>query len=215
LRIGSSTYEDLRRNEVKPKIVTEERKKSARRPAVQIGRDESRVSDSVLEDVFLEIQEIHEREMEMEDVVNFVMDMAMDKVLSESGAILFADVTGLELYFATARGPKANEVMDFRVPMGKGIVGFCAREGVSLAISEAERDPRFYRKISQALGYATQSLCCAPIQFEGRVYGAIELMNKRDSQFSGAEVSVLTYMGRQLAKYVHDLIMDRETLSKM
>ena len=137
----------------------------------------------------------------------------MEKMPAESGAVLFADVNGRELYFATARGPKAEEVMDFRVPMGKGIAGFCAREGVSLAISDAQVDPRFYRGISEALNYQTQSLVCAPIQHEGRVYGCLELLNRQNgSTFSSSEVNALTYIGKQFAEYINRLIMAREKL---
>lgn len=211
MRIGSSTFEALRRDEPEPRVLRETRAPSGQREAIDIGRASEAVSQSTLEEVFLEINQIHEQGMSMEQVINFVMDLCMSKIVAEAGSIMFADVNGRELYFATARGPKAHAVMDFRVPMGKGIAGFCAREGVSLAISDAENDPRFYRDISDALGYETKNICCAPIQFEGRVYGCIELMNK-SQPFTNTEVNVLTYVGRQLAKFVHDLIMAREKL---
>lgn len=212
VRIGSSTFEALQRDEPQPKVVEEKRIPTGQRPAVDMSRAREAVSDNIMEEVFLEINQIHEGDMSMEQVVNFVMDLSLDKVGAEAGSIMFADVNGRELYFATARGPKAHEIMSFRVPMGKGIAGFCSREGVSLAISDAEKDPRFYRDISEALGYPTKSMCCAPIQYEGRVFGAIELLNKRNNHFVGAEVNVLTYIGRQLGKYVYELIMAREKL---
>lgn len=211
MRIGSSTFEALRRDEPEPKVLRETRAPSGQRQAIDLGRANESVSQSALEEVFLEIQQIHEQRMSMEQVINFVMDLCMAKISAEAGSIMFADVNGQELYFATARGPKAHDVMDFRVPMSKGFVGFCAREGVSLAISDAEKDPRFYKAISDALGYETRNICCAPVQFEGRVYGCIELMNK-SQPFTNTEVSVLTYVGRQLAKFVHDLIMAREKI---
>lgn len=213
MRVGSASMEALQKEEEPARVVRSERRRTSEREAVQIGRSEETVSENILEDVFLEIQIIHENTMDMEQVVNFVMELAMSKVPAESGAILFADSDGRELYFATARGPKAAEVMDFRVPMGKGIVGFCARQGVSLAISDAQRDERFYRNISDALQYPTQSILCAPIQFEGRVYGCIELMNRQQgSAFSANEVNAMTYIGRQFAEYINRLIMDREKL---
>lgn len=213
-RVGSATYESLQRDSEAPVVVKSERTKTSERPAVQYGRGENEsVSENILEDIFLEIQVIHEGSMSMEDAVNFIMEMAMEKVPAESGAILFADVNGRELYFATARGPKADEVMDFRVPMGMGIAGFAAREGVSLAISDAQRDPRFYREISDALTYPTHSLACAPIQHEGRVYGCLELINRSGgSTFSSNEVNALTYIGKQFAEFINRLIMEREKL---
>jgi putative methionine-R-sulfoxide reductase with GAF domain len=211
LRIGSSSMAALKRDEPAPRVLEEKRSPTGERPALVAPRPE-RVSDNIMEEVFLEITRIHDGEMSMEEVVNFVMDLAMEKVGAEAGSIMFADINGQELYFATARGPKAADVMSFRVPMGKGIAGFCAREGVSLAISDAQEDPRFYKEISDALGYPTKSLCCAPIQIEGRVFGAIELLNSNNNHFSSTEVNVLTYVGKQLARYVYDLIMARERL---
>jgi GAF domain-containing protein len=213
MQIGSSTYEALQRDQAPARIVKEDRSPTGQRQAVgDIGRRSEKVSENILEEVFLEIQEIHERQMSMDQVVNFVMDLALSKVGAEAGSVMFADINGSELYFATARGPEAEKVMNFRIPMGVGIAGFCAREGVSIAVSDATKDDRFYPKVSETIGYPTQSICCAPIQFDGRVYGAIELMNKDENVFTSTEVNALTYIGRQLAQYVHDLIMDREKL---
>ncbi|TXD38049.1 GAF domain-containing protein [Lujinxingia vulgaris] len=215
MRISSSTFETLQREDVeeKPRVISESRNKTDERSAVSIGRTDEKVAANLIEDVFLEIQAIHENNMALEDVVNFVMDMVMEKLNAESGSILFADVNGRELYFAAARGPKADEIMSFRVPMGQGIVGFCAREGVSLAISDVHQDPRFYKEISESLGYETTSLACSPVQFEGRVYGAIEVINKKGaSSFAGQEISAMAYIGRQLAEFIHELIMAREKI---
>ena len=43
--------------------------------------------------------------------------------------------------------------MKFRVPMGQGIVGFAAQEGVSLAVSDVEKDERFCKDIPDKIGY--------------------------------------------------------------
>ena len=214
MRVGSATHKALQAQPHKEAtVLRQKRAKSGQRPAVQVGRAHEKISENILEDIFLEIQSIHEEGKPMEQVVKFIMDLAMEKIPAESGAILFADVNGRELYFATARGPKSDDVMGFRIPMGQGIVGFCAREGVSLAIGDAQRDPRFYRQISDALNYPTTSIVCAPIQFEGRVYGCIELMNKSTSDlFSVNEVNALGYIGSQFAEFINRLVMSREKL---
>ncbi len=210
ISIGSATYESLKRDTLNPKILHEARAPSGTRPAIERRANTSSISQNILEDVFLEMQQIHEG-MEMEEVIEFVMNISMDKIRAEAGCIMFADISGTELYFAAARGPKADDIMDFRIPMGVGIVGFCVREGVSLAIGDVEKDPRFYKEISEKLGYEIKNLCCVPIQHEGRVYGAIELMNK-DEVFDTQEANALTYIGGQMAKYVHDLIMEQEKI---
>ena len=97
--------------------------------------------------------------------------------------------------------------------MGHGVAGFCAHEGVSLAINDAAKDPRFDSKISDTISYPTQSILCAAIQYEGRVYGCLELINRKNgSSFTSNEVNALTYMGNQFAMYINNLIMEREKL---
>lgn len=214
VRIGSSDYKALREKgpAETARVLDEKRTKSSEMPALNYARQETpSISENILEDIFLEIQDINS--MTMEDAVNYIMDMAMGKIPSESGAILFAELDGQELYFATARGPKAKQVMTYRVPMGQGIVGFCAREGVSLAISDVSRDPRFHRSVSESLNYAVSSLVCVPIQDNGRLYGCIELLNRQQgSTYSTNEANALTYMGNQFGQYITRLIMDKEKL---
>lgn len=214
VRIGSSNYKALREtgSGQQARVLDEKRTKSSEMPALDYARHETpSVSENILEDIFLEIQDINN--MTMEDAVNYIMDMAMAKIPSDSGSILFAELDGKELYFATARGPKAQEVMTYRVPMGQGIVGFCAREGVSLAISDVTRDPRFHRSVSESLNYEVSSLVCVPIQDNGRLYGCIELLNRQQSStYSTNEANALIYMGNQFGQYITRLIMDKEKL---
>ena len=213
IEVGSADSEALQEEDDEPKVVGESREPTDQHRAADVGRQDEKVSESLIENIFLEIQPIHEGEKSMEEVVNYVMDLAMDNIDADSGSILFADTSGTELYFAAARGPKASEVMDFRVPMGEGIVGFCSKEGVSLAVGDAQNDPRFYEEISESIGYETDSLLCAPIQYQGRVYGAIELINKKHgSTFDSNEMNALSYMGRQLAEYVNRVVMSREKI---
>ena len=87
--------------------------------------------------------------------------------------------------------------------MGQGIVGFCAQEGVAVAVSDAEKDSRFHAAISQKVGYKVSSILCAPAQKAGRSYGALELVNKRgNSCFSADEVSVLNFLAHEFSVYL-------------
>jgi GAF domain-containing protein len=184
--------------------VTEER--ASESPTVQIGRrpveGEARSIEDLLGDLFEATQTLYDHD-NLEAAARFVLDLAHEAIPSESGAVFISDINRDDLYFAAATGPKADEVMSFRVPMGQGIVGFAAQEGVSVAVSDVDRDPRFYANISKALGYQTRSILCAPAQIEGRVFGALELINKRtDSSFSADEVNLLNYLAHELADYM-------------
>jgi len=174
-------------------------------PAVPIGRA-AQAPEQSFEDLVAHlmeaIQDIYSQP-NLTAACGFVLDLAMRHIPCESGSVLISDINRNDLFFAVARGPKAEAVMKYRVTMGQGIVGFCAQEGVALAVSDVQRDPRFYAAISQAIGYETSSIICAPAQQQGRVFGAIELINKTaGNRFSGDEVAILNFLAHELAEYL-------------
>ena len=157
----------------------------------------------VLADVFFRAAELGQK-TNREEGLRFILDLAMDKVRCDAGSVLLSRFQTNDLAFVAARGPKADEIMRLRlsVPFGKGIVGFSAQENVCLAVSDAEKDPRFYRAVSQAVGYATRSALCAPISAAGRVRGALELLNKGSGAFTASDLAVLSYLGHKAAEFL-------------
>jgi len=169
----------------------------------------ARVTDSSIEDVFLEIGDLFEDNKSMEDAISFAIDLAMRHISAESGSVLFAEETGRSLYFVAARGPKSGELLqqDFMVPIKSGIVGFCTRTGVGLAVADAPDDPRFFKDIGDEIGYTTRSIICSPIQCEGQSFGAIELINHTECpSFNTAEMNILSYIGKQVGRFIHNQI---------
>ncbi len=155
-----------------------------------------------LEEVFELTQEVNKKTTQ-EEALYFMLDLAIDRVRVDSGSVFLADINQHDLYFGAARGPKAQEVMKFRVKMGQGIVGFCAEEGVGLAVSDVTKDSRFYAAISEKIGYPTRSMLCVPMQVEGRVVGALELINRRENDvFSEQDLNVANFIAHQLAEYL-------------
>jgi GAF domain-containing protein len=134
----------------------------------------------------------------------FLLDLAMEKIRCDAGSVLLGRFQAGDLAFVVARGPKGDEIVrrGLAVPWGRGIVGFCAQENVCLAVSDAEKDPRFYRDVSEAVGYATRSALCAPIASGGRVRGAMELLNKGAGAFDPADLSYLAHKAGELLERV-------------
>ncbi|HVP67572.1 MAG TPA: GAF domain-containing protein [Anaeromyxobacteraceae bacterium] len=157
----------------------------------------------VLADVFFRTAELNRR-TDREEGLSFILDLAMEKVRCDAGAVLLGRFQTNDLAFVAARGPKAEEILRRRlsVPFGKGLVGFSAQENVCLAVSDAEKDPRFYRAVSEAVGYATRSALCAPISSGGRVRGALELLNKGGGAFTASDLAVLSYLGHKAGEFL-------------
>ena len=141
------------------------------------------------------------------------LSLALEAVPAESGAVFIADMDRNELWFGAAAGPKASEVMKYRIRIGQGLAGFSVAAAVTLCVSDVHKDPRFCAEISQKAGYETHSLLCAPCEREGRVFAAIELINRRrGTTFSDDEVNVVNYLAYELATFFSEA--EAEALAK-
>ena len=159
-------------------------------------------ADRVLSEVFEELQDMFLMQTQ-DDCAEFVMDLAMKKIPVEGGTIFLADINTRDMLFAAVRGPSAANLKGRVLDMRKGIVGFTAREGAAIAISDVSKDPRFCSDFDQTGDFKTKSVLCAPIQYEGRTFGAIELLNKiGNDMFSQGEINVITYLASQLAEFI-------------
>ena len=157
--------------------------------------------DDVLAELFERVGGL-ERQGDRASGLGFLLELAMEKTDGEAGSVFLSRLGGRELEFAVVRGPRSREIqrLGLSVPAGHGIVGFCVREDVALAVSDPERDPRFHRAVSQAIGYGTRSLLCAPIARRGVVLGALEVLNKRGGRpFDAVDLAVVGYLAHQAA----------------
>lgn len=162
-------------------------------------------TEDMLADVFMRITEL-EKKGDVEAAMNFILDLAMEKVPCESGSVWRADAGSGDLTFVTVRGPRSKELLKAKiiVPAGEGFAGFCASEGVSVAISDVQKDPRFYAAVSDKVDYETKSLLCSPMMTHGRSFGCIQLINRKGGpQFLEPEVGVLAYLSHQAALYLN------------
>lgn len=156
--------------------------------------------EDALAEMFEKMQDLYSDTLEKERIAGFLLDLAMQYVKSDAGTFYTSDLSGTDLEFTAVRGPKANELKKsgIKVPVGQGIVGFCAQEGVSLAISDVKKDPRFKASISDKIGYECRNMVCAPLYRNGRLWGALQLINRKaGDSFSAGEIDVLNYLAHE------------------
>jgi hypothetical protein len=163
--------------------------------------------EQMLAEVFERVQDVYARK-DPSEALYYLLDLAMEKIPADAGSVLEADASSGDLRFAAARGPKAAELLaaNITVPSGAGIVGFCAHEGVSVALSDVLKDPRYYAAVSAKLNYETKSVLASPMMTHGRTFGCFQLLNKKQSPvFAAHEVGILSYIAHQAALYLNAL----------
>ena len=128
----------------------------------------------------------------IEKNLEVVMDALVGEIQVEAGSILLIDFVAKEFFFACARGPVSEEILKIRFPSDKGLAGAAAQGPQTLSLSNVSSDPRFYREITDQLGFEVRSLLAVPITWKGTAIGVIELINHMDSNdFIGYEVAAV------------------------
>lgn len=163
------------------------------------------VSETALEDVFLEIMTLFEPGFGMEAAIDFCLDLATKHIPCGSTGLLFASDAADHLYFAAARGDAKKKLGKLELSILKGIPAAVLREGVAIASASLADDARHTTELAEKSGLAVESICCAPIQAGDRAFGVLLLMNRKErSFFSQYDSNIATYIGSQMGRYIQD-----------
>ncbi len=112
---------------------------------------------------------------------------------AKASSLLFLDLKKGKLHFKVATGIKKEEIKQFEIKLGQGIAGYVAQQGEPLLIEDVAKDKRWYRSISDKIGFKTRSIVCAPMKVDDKVIGVIEFINKSDGEtFQQSDLELLT-----------------------
>lgn len=129
------------------------------------------------------------------------LDELLDLILRETLDLLAAERATLFLY-----EPETNElvarlatgVRELRVPADKGFCGEVVRTGRTLLIPDAYADERFNPDIDQQTGFHTRNILSLPLKdYEHSLVGVLQVLNKRDGNFSNYDIELAETLGAQ------------------
>ncbi|MGD9186882.1 MAG: sigma-54-dependent Fis family transcriptional regulator [Desulfobacteraceae bacterium] len=119
---------------------------------------------------------------DLDKLLELIIESAARVVKAKAASLLLVEAKSNTLYFQVATGEKKNEVKDYRVKMGQGIAGHVALTGEPLLIEDVSNDPRWYKEISESLGFETQSIACVPLRIEKEIIGVVQLIDKENGR---------------------------------
>lgn len=131
-------------------------------------------------------------------LLNKIMDYALDITQSDAGSVLLMDDNNL--VFKIVRGEKAAQLLGTAVPIGKGVTGWVAQNGIPIRIHDVSKDGRFNPAIDATTGYITKSVLCVPLVTKAGVIGVIELLNRKGGHpYRERDEEVTLYLAEQAA----------------
>ncbi len=118
--------------------------------------------------------------LDLDHLLELIIDTATRMMQAKASSLLLLDPKSRKLYFKVAIGDRKEEVRQYELDVGQGIAGFVAEKGEPLLIPEVSRDPRWYKEISESIGFETRSIACVPMKVDGETIGVVEIIDKED-----------------------------------
>ncbi|HEX8845520.1 MAG TPA: GAF domain-containing SpoIIE family protein phosphatase [Pyrinomonadaceae bacterium] len=91
-----------------------------------------------------------------------------------------------------ARQMSGSQHVEIVLERGVGLAGYVAETGESVLINDAASDPRFDPSTDRRTGFVTKNMLCVPLRrAEGEPGGALQAINRRDGEFTAADLAYL------------------------
>ena len=150
--------------------------------------------------IAIEIGSVINSTLNLAEVLALIMTHANRVTNSAASTLMLMDDETCELVFSVPTGPKAEKLIDIRLPPGKGIAGWVAQNGQHVLVPDAKEDARHYPDIDKMSGIETKTLLCVPMKAKSKLIGVIEVINKvDDTSFTEEDALFLSIFASQAA----------------
>jgi signal transduction histidine kinase len=130
----------------------------------------------------VEASKIVNSTIDIDTLLDTILRVATQSTSADRGTLYLVDEQASELWSKVAQG---NNMVEIRLPLGKGLAGYVAKTGETINIADAYKDPRFNPEIDRKSGYTTHTVLCMPMRNkEGQIVGAFQFLNKKEGPFT-------------------------------
>ncbi|MBT3272751.1 MAG: GAF domain-containing sensor histidine kinase [Spirochaetales bacterium] len=157
---------------------------------------------------------------DLDELLSVIMRETTLATDAASCSIALYDEEAHELQFSVARGEEEErdferKLKQIRIPMGAGVVGWCASNRRIANIKDTLQDPRFDSETDKKTGFSTESILAVPMIRQDRLIGVVEAVNKNnDEGFSDHDEQVLTVLAAQAALVIENARLLSDNLQK-
>jgi GAF domain-containing protein len=134
---------------------------------------------------------------ELMGLLSRILTDALVIVEAKDGSLALLDDETAELHFVLVFGETAPVLQNYRMPSNEGIAGWVVANQQAARIENAWLDTRFWSQVDQTTGFRTRSVLAAPLLGDDRVFGVVEIINKRgDAPFDDVDEALISVFCR-------------------
>jgi phosphoserine phosphatase RsbU/P len=171
--------------------------------------------------LLLDITKKISRSLDLQEVINLVMD-TLGSLIPYDAAGIYVIQSGprhkepLEstanacVYRAEAvRGYDIDDLVELRLKMGEGIIGFVATTGEPVISPDVKNDPRYVNARQE-----TRSEMVAPIISNDEVIGVFDLESDQVNAYTADDLQVLMLLASQVAIIIEKVMLHEQLVEK-
>ncbi len=128
--------------------------------------------------------------LDLDKLLSVILETAIKSIHADRGTLYVVDEDKKEIWSKILRG---KELVEIRLPLGKGLAGYVAETGEIINIPDVYQDSRFNPDIDKKSGYKTTNMLCMPMKNrEGKIIGVFQLLNKKNEPFNKSDEDFIT-----------------------
>jgi len=143
------------------------------------------------------------------EMVNSIIDAVATVISYDAAAIFLLDSRTLEVASESIRGYRPEMNTRLHLKIGEGIVGWSAKTGQSMIVSDVRTDPRYISARSE-----TRAEMVAPLKVAGKVIGVLNLESDQVNAYATRELRLLETFASQAAVAIERTRQLRQQLDK-
>ncbi|MBU0674601.1 MAG: GAF domain-containing protein [Proteobacteria bacterium] len=130
-----------------------------------------------------------------------ILEMTNELLDCEGSYILLANPENHEMLIAIPTGPNKDLLDGRTIPSDKGLAGWVYSHGQPARVSNVRFDDRFDSEVDQRVraGFETRSVLAVPLHINGELIGVMEIINKKNGNFSKHDMEILTLLANVFA----------------
>jgi signal transduction histidine kinase len=137
--------------------------------------------------------------LDLDVLLKRIIQAAVDLSESQAASILLYDESTHQLYFQTATNMEDPLLRGMSVPLEGSICGWAVANRKSVVVADAHHDPRFFDNVEKTTRILTNSLIAVPMITQEKVLGVLEVLNKKEGEYTPEDIDTLEVLAAQAA----------------
>lgn len=155
--------------------------------------------------------------LDLQETLTRITDQIALQLDAAAVSVALYDPEQNDMWFAAASGQGSDFVINKRLALGQGIMGWVVQHSQSVLIPDAAQDPRFYGEFDNQQGnFKTKSVLCVPLRARSQTIGVVAVLNRiHRSTFNEDDLQLLNLIAAPAAAAIDNSRLYEQSQQKV